>query len=293
MSKTVAEMVGEARARVETVSPKDASVEGAAGRRCLPGRPGAGGVGASRRRRRPGPSRPARVRRRPREPQAQAGAGPGRSRDRVLPLRRPRRAGLRHAQGHGLSRTSPTSRAASAPGRRPACPPTSTMTGSEPPDRHPPTWTRATKGPTWLRQNASPPRCRWTGTKSGSPTAPWCPPTTSTRSSAGAARSTRRSAWSTPTSATRPRTTGTRTTSTTSTTSSAWAASTRRSTSTRTCAAPCSSGATWVYEGGCMAVRARDQIFKMRTSRARRSASPRASTPSRTTGGASRSTWAS
>ena len=28
MSKTVAEMVGEARARVETVSPKDASVEG-------------------------------------------------------------------------------------------------------------------------------------------------------------------------------------------------------------------------------------------------------------------------
>ena len=28
MSKTVAEMVGEARARVETVSPKDASIEG-------------------------------------------------------------------------------------------------------------------------------------------------------------------------------------------------------------------------------------------------------------------------
>ena len=123
--------------------------------------------------------------------------------------------------------------------------------------------TSHTKGQTWLRQNESPPRCRWTGTKSGSPTAPWCPPTTWTRSWAGAARSSRRSAWSTPTSATRPRTTGTRTTSTTSTTSIRMGglyppihvnADLRRTVLL---------GATWVYEGGCMAVRARDDIFKM------------------------------
>ena len=61
----------------------------------------------------------------------------------------------------------------------------------------------------------------------------------------------------------RPRTTGTRTTYTTSTTSSASAVCTRPSPCTPTSAGPRLLGATEVYEGGAMMVRARDDIFKM------------------------------
>ncbi len=60
------------------------------------------------------------------------------------------------------------------------------------------------------------------------------------------------------------RTTGTRTTSTTSTTSSALAVYSPRSTFTLTSAELRLLGATHVYEGGCMMVRARDNIYRMK-----------------------------
>ena len=232
MPKTVAELVGRGHGPGRDRVAEGRLRRGGRGQGGVPRRARAGGVGAPHRRRRPGAAGDPRVRRRPREPQAQAGARPGRSRDRVLPLRASAPPWPAPPSRTWASRTSPTSRAASPPGRRPACPPPSTTTGSE--RARPPTKrsnpTGKERGPTMAETERRPaPRCRWTGTRSGSPTARWCPPTTWTRSSAGAARSSRRSASSTPTSATPPRTTGTRTTSTTSTTSSASAASTRRS----------------------------------------------------------------
>ena len=86
MAKTVAEMIGEAKARIEAVSPKDAADERAAGKAVfLDVREPVEWEHHSR-----APSRsPGDCSSSPPTPraQAQARAGPGRSRDRVLPLR--------------------------------------------------------------------------------------------------------------------------------------------------------------------------------------------------------------
>ena len=72
MTTTAAQMVGEANAQIEHVSPKDASDEVASGKAVLLDAEGAGGVGATHRRLCTGAQRPARVHRRPRQPQTQS-----------------------------------------------------------------------------------------------------------------------------------------------------------------------------------------------------------------------------
>ena len=120
MAKTVAEMIGEAKARIEAVSPKDAADEVAAGKAVfLDVREpvewehhieGAVQVPRGLLEFVADPASPSTSR-----------AGPGRPRDRLLPLRRPRLAGMRHAPGHGLrERRQPRGRLRRLAGGRPA-----------------------------------------------------------------------------------------------------------------------------------------------------------------------------
>ena len=131
MSKTVAEMIAEAKAQIESVSPKDAAAEAAAGKAVL--------VDV----------------REPVEWEHHIDGAVQVPRgllefvaDPASPKHRPEldpagrvivycRSGARAALACATlktwaSRTSPTSRAASAPGRKPACRSPSTTTGSEP-----------------------------------------------------------------------------------------------------------------------------------------------------------------
>ena len=131
MAKTVAEMVGEARARIEAVSPKDAAVEVAAGKAVfLDVREPVewehhidGAVQV--------PRGLLEFAADPASPKHKPELDPA---GRVIVYCRSGTAPPSPAPRSRTwaSRTSPTSRAASAPGRRPACRSTSTTTGSEP-----------------------------------------------------------------------------------------------------------------------------------------------------------------